>query len=310
MFSTSTAPVITLANARPMTVTIDGSAARRMWPNDDRAARQALRAGGADVVLVHHLEHGRARVAREQAHVRSREDDRGQQQVLERVPERRPLTGQQRVHRVHAGDVWRRRRRSATAASRPGRFRACRRRGRARSAPARRSGPRRRSATGSASTKSVIPSRRRAASRPKPTPKTSAITIETIASSAVAGIAWPRSLDDRVAGLLARCRGRRAAGARSRARAGPGTACRARSGVERVISDWRRVLAEVRQRRVAGHHVRQHERRPRRCRSRAARAPTSLRAHEADEARGMAAAAAIPGSPWSAVATWCQPQPR
>ena len=40
---------------------------------------------------------------------------------------------------------------------------------------------------------SVKPSRRSAASRPKPTPKTSAITIETIASSAVAGIVCARS---------------------------------------------------------------------------------------------------------------------
>ena len=31
MFSTSTAPVITFANARPITVTIDGSAARSTW---------------------------------------------------------------------------------------------------------------------------------------------------------------------------------------------------------------------------------------------------------------------------------------
>ena len=85
--SVTTAPPISSATPMPMTVTI-GTAAffsacrNRMlrWPD-------ALGARGADVVLLQHLEHGRARDAGDQRDVDEAERDRGQDQVLEPRPE-------------------------------------------------------------------------------------------------------------------------------------------------------------------------------------------------------------------------------
>ena len=50
---------------------------------------EALRAGGRDVVLAHHLEHARARVAQERGRATEREHQRRQGEVVEDVEERR-----------------------------------------------------------------------------------------------------------------------------------------------------------------------------------------------------------------------------
>ena len=47
MFSTSTAPVMTFANARPMTVMSEVIAARSTWPKTTVRSGQALRPRGA-----------------------------------------------------------------------------------------------------------------------------------------------------------------------------------------------------------------------------------------------------------------------
>ncbi len=57
--SVTTAPPISSAMPMPITVTIGTAAFFSAWMNRMRALRQALGAGGADVVLLQHLEHGR-----------------------------------------------------------------------------------------------------------------------------------------------------------------------------------------------------------------------------------------------------------
>ena len=69
---------------------------------------QPLRARGAHVVVADHLEHRRAREAGQQADAEGREDERGQDQVLERLPEQARVEVDERVDRVEAGDVRRR----------------------------------------------------------------------------------------------------------------------------------------------------------------------------------------------------------
>ncbi len=63
---------------------------------------------GAHVVVPHHLEHRRAREPGQEADVEGREDERRQDDVVERLPEESEVAFQQRVDRVQAGDVVRR----------------------------------------------------------------------------------------------------------------------------------------------------------------------------------------------------------
>ena len=108
MFSTSTVPVMTLPKASPMTVRIGGDAARSTWPEHNRPFGQALGAGGAHVVVLEHLEHGRTGEACEQPHDRNGQHAGGQDQVLDGVREDMNCAGQQGVERVQAGQVRRR----------------------------------------------------------------------------------------------------------------------------------------------------------------------------------------------------------
>ena len=132
--------------------------------------RQALRARRADVVVPDHLEHGRARVARQQADVVGRQHERGEDQVVEGVPGGAPLAGEQSRRPCTS-------RSCAAAPGRPGRAglrrgtsRAGRRTRRARRGRSRRSASRcpraRRPAAGGRRTGS----RRTAAATPKTTP--------------------------------------------------------------------------------------------------------------------------------------------
>ena len=89
----------------PATVTMLGSAAPQHVARTDRPLGQPLRAGGADEVVAQHVEDGRAGEAGEQADGVRGEDERRQHQVPERVPNDRPLAGEQGVDRVDAGDV-------------------------------------------------------------------------------------------------------------------------------------------------------------------------------------------------------------
>ena len=68
-----------------------------------RATGQALRPGRAHVVLVEHLQHGRAGEPRQQPDGVERQHQGRQHEVRDGVGERRPLPGQQGVHRVEAG---------------------------------------------------------------------------------------------------------------------------------------------------------------------------------------------------------------
>src|SRR4029079_12860846 len=60
---------------------------------------------GANVVVVDHLQHGRARVARQQADVAEGEYDRGHDEVPRRVGGGCPLTLDHRVDREETGVV-------------------------------------------------------------------------------------------------------------------------------------------------------------------------------------------------------------
>ena len=173
IFSTSTAPVSTFANTRPSTVIDRRQRRAQDVPDDDDPLGQPLRARGADVVVPDHLEHGRAREAGEQADVERRRARAPAGQVVERVPNVDHWPGEQRVDRVEAGDVRRRRHARDRAARRPGTSRAGRRRRRARSARARTSASRcprarRRAARGRSGGCGAAPRRRRARRRRRP----------------------------------------------------------------------------------------------------------------------------------------------
>ena len=102
MFSTSTAPVRTSAKARPMHRDDRRQRRPEHVAEDDGPLGQALGAGGTHVVVVEHLEHRRARVARDQADVVGGEHERRQDEVAERVPGDRPLARSSGVDGVHA----------------------------------------------------------------------------------------------------------------------------------------------------------------------------------------------------------------
>ncbi len=82
----------------------------------DRALGQALRPRRAHVVVVDHLEDRRPRVARDQAHVERRQHERGEDQVVERVPGEGKLAVEDSVDRVEARDLSGRRRPRVEAA--------------------------------------------------------------------------------------------------------------------------------------------------------------------------------------------------
>ena len=96
MFSTSTAPVRTFANDEPD----HGHDRRQRGPEDvapmHDALRQALCARRPNVVVPDHLEHGRPRVAGQQADVEGGEHERGQDQMVNRLAGDAPLTCEQR----------------------------------------------------------------------------------------------------------------------------------------------------------------------------------------------------------------------
>ena len=63
--SVTTAPPMRMAVVMPITVTTGTSALRKAWHVGHHPRGEALGAGGADVVLLQHLEHaGAARCAR------------------------------------------------------------------------------------------------------------------------------------------------------------------------------------------------------------------------------------------------------
>ena len=76
----TTVPVSRLANCRPITVSTGTIALRSTWRHSTRARRQALGARGADEVLAQHVEHRRARDAREDRRLHDRERERRQHQ--------------------------------------------------------------------------------------------------------------------------------------------------------------------------------------------------------------------------------------
>ena len=78
-------------------------------PRVDGARRDALRARRADVVLVLDVEHGGARDPGDDRERDRAERDRGQDQVLDRVPERLPVAGDDRVEDVEVRRVLERR---------------------------------------------------------------------------------------------------------------------------------------------------------------------------------------------------------
>ena len=85
--SVTTAPPISSAMPMPITVTIGTAAFFSACTNRMLRCAEALGARGADVVLLQHLEHGRARDARDQRDIDAAERDRRQDQVLEPGPE-------------------------------------------------------------------------------------------------------------------------------------------------------------------------------------------------------------------------------
>jgi hypothetical protein len=105
IFSTSTAPVRRLAKTRPSTVTTAGSAARGEVARDDQTFGQTFRTRGTHVVVAHHLEDGRPRVAGEEADIEGCKHERGQDEVVQRLHEEPPVTVEQSVDRVETGLV-------------------------------------------------------------------------------------------------------------------------------------------------------------------------------------------------------------
>ena len=69
-------------------MTTDGSAAAEDVAEDDDPLRQPFGARGAHVVVADHLEHGRAREARQQADVERGEHERRQHEMVERLRRR------------------------------------------------------------------------------------------------------------------------------------------------------------------------------------------------------------------------------
>ena len=80
--SVTTAPPISSAMPMPITVTIGTDGVLERVDEQDAALPQALGAGGADIVLLQHLEHGGAGDARDQRDVDAAERDGRQDQVL------------------------------------------------------------------------------------------------------------------------------------------------------------------------------------------------------------------------------------
>ena len=96
---------MTFAKTSPSTVTT--AAARRAGRAGDTSARAAPSRGRRGRSRRDHLEHGRARVAGQQADVEGGEHERRQEQVLEGVPSESTIAVEHGVDRVEARDAGR-----------------------------------------------------------------------------------------------------------------------------------------------------------------------------------------------------------
>ena len=84
MVSVRMAPVNSTPTCSPITVTTGISALRNAWIAITRKRRQPLGAGGADVILAQHLQHGRPRHAGDDGERHGAEHDRRQDEMRQR----------------------------------------------------------------------------------------------------------------------------------------------------------------------------------------------------------------------------------